>query len=153
MENYKLIEFIVEGDVGAKGRPRFRKFGNYVQTYTDKKTTSYEEHVRNCYFRKYPENQGEIVFIDNEPISMEICAYVRIPESASKKKKEQMLNCDIYPTKKPDYDNIMKIISDALNGICFYDDKQIVEASFKKIYSTVPKVRVIIHNNIDNIPF
>jgi len=35
---------------------------------------------------------------------------------------------------KPDWDNIGKLVSDALNGIAYIDDKQIVDSSTKKIY-------------------
>jgi Holliday junction resolvase RusA-like endonuclease len=38
--------FTVYGEPVAKGRPRFAKRGNYVQTYTPVKTKSYEDEVR-----------------------------------------------------------------------------------------------------------
>jgi Holliday junction resolvase RusA-like endonuclease len=49
------------------------------------------------------------------------------------------------PTKKPDIDNIEKIIFDALNGIAYNDDSQIVSCWADKFYSTVPRVEVVIY--------
>lgn len=39
-----------------------------------------------------------------------------------------MLAGEIRPTKKPDMDNVVKIIADSLNNLAYYDDTQIVEA-------------------------
>ena len=60
----------------------------------------------------------------------------------SKKKRAMMIAGDIVPTKKPDFDNIQKIICDALNGVAYHDDSQIVKADIEKVYSTMPHVEV-----------
>ena len=56
-----------------------------------------------------------------------------------------MLDNKIYPTVKPDTDNIAKSILDALNGIAYKDDKQVVTLSVKKRYDEVPRVSVWIY--------
>lgn len=61
--------------------------------------------------------------------------YVEIPQSKSKKQKEKMLTGEIKPVVKPDVDNVAKSILDALNGIIYLDDKQIIELDIKKIYA------------------
>ena len=61
--------------------------------------------------------------------------YVEIPQSKSKKQKEKMLAGEIKPVVKPDVDNVAKSILDALNGIVYLDDKQIIELDIKKIYA------------------
>ena len=53
------------------------------------------------------------------------------------------------PTRKPDFDNIGKIICDALNGIAYRDDAQIVDALVRKFYSDTPRVIV----EISDIPY
>lgn len=75
-------------------------------------------------------------------LKMEIDAYFEIPKSTSKKKKDLMLKNILRPTKKPDMDNIIKIIADALNKIAYYDDKQIIECSIRKYYSDKPRVKI-----------
>ena len=61
--------------------------------------------------------------------------YVEIPQSKSKKQKEKMLAGEIKPAVKPDVDNVAKSILDALNGIIYLDDKQIIKLDIKKIYA------------------
>ena len=50
----------------------------------------------------------------------------------------------MYVTKKPDADNILKAISDALNGIVYRDDSQVCDCSVVKLYSKNPRVEVSI---------
>ena len=54
-------------------------------------------------------------------LDMRIKAYYRIPKSASKKKRAAMLAGEIRPTKKPDMDNVVKIIADSLNNLAYYE--------------------------------
>ena len=63
-------------------------------------------------------------------------------KSTSKKKEAEMLCGAISPTKKPDWDNIGKIVSDALNKFAFKDDSQITDVRIFKKYAKTPKVIV-----------
>ena len=65
-----------------------------------------------------------------------------IPKSESKKRKKKMLANEILPTKMPDWDNIGKIITDALNGLAYEDDKQIVDGRVIKLHGEEPRVEV-----------
>jgi Holliday junction resolvase RusA-like endonuclease len=47
-----------------------------------------------------------------------------------------------YPTVKPDYDNVAKLVGDSLNGILWMDDSQIVQATLEKRYGLVPGMRL-----------
>lgn len=67
-----------------------------------------------------------------------------IPARATKSEREAMLSGERRPTVKPDYDNIAKLVSDALNGIAFDDDRCIVDAMQRKFYLTDPRTVVII---------
>ena len=66
----------------------------------------------------------------NLPLEISILALFPIPKYASKKTKELMINGYIFPTKKPDGDNIIKAILDALNGVAYRDDSQICRIYF-----------------------
>ena len=57
-----------------------------------------------------------------------------------------MLDGHIRSTKKPDCDNIAKIILDALNGLAYKDDKDIVSCLIEKWYGDEPRVEVYIGN-------
>ena len=74
---------------------------------------------------------------------MTITACFGIPKSASKKARAAMIEGLISPTKKPDMDNVVKIVLDALNGFAWHDDAQVVDLSVSKIYTDQePFVRV-----------
>ena len=137
-----MVAFTVPGEPQGKGRPRFARAGNYVRTYTPEKTASYENLVK----LEYERQCGGFRFKDDEPIFMFVRAFLSVPKSTSKKKRELMLNGLLVPIKKPDYDNIEKIISDSLNEIAYKDDAQICDALLQKRYSEIPRVEVELHS-------
>lgn len=92
----------------------------------------------------YMEQAKGVIFPRETQLGVEITAYYEIPKSASKKKAAQMLAGSIRPTKKPDFDNIGKIICDSLNTIAYHDDSAIVEAQVHKFYDETPRVEVIL---------
>lgn len=128
-------DFVVEGKPVGKGRPRFKRMGNFVQTYTPTATADYEKLVRLIF-----QNAGGA--ITDKPVRVEITAFFAPPKSARKKDKIEMLANRILPEKKPDCDNIAKIVLDALNKIAYKDDSQVIELSVKKLYSEVANVSV-----------
>lgn len=67
---------------------------------------------------------------------MSIEAVFDIPKSKSKKVKAQMYTGVILPTKKPDADNIAKVVCDALNGVAYKDDTQVCSLTVIKRYTT-----------------
>lgn len=135
------VKFKILGAPMGKGRPRFKNVGKFVQTYTDKQTTTYENLVKLSY-----QQQVNYKFDDKEQLDVSIYAYFPISKDTSKKKKQLMLENKISPIKKPDCDNIAKIILDSLNNIAFKDDSQVVKLFVCKHYSDTPKVEVIIKN-------
>ncbi len=125
-----MVTFEVPGDPHGKGRPKFARRGNFVQTYTDKKTTSYEDLVR---------FHANIAMVDLAPLESAVAVYIYIklavPKSYSKKRTEACLSGLERPIKKPDWDNVAKSICDAINGIVYIDDTQIVDAHVTKVYA------------------
>ena len=132
-----MRQFEILGEPKGKGRPRFFRRGNFTGTYTPKETANYENLVRLSYVKEYP---GESYL--EGPLSMSIISFCSIPKSFSKVKQMQAENNDIHPIKKPDVDNLAKIIADSLNKIAYEDDKQIVLLSVKKAYARQPKTVV-----------
>ncbi len=130
-------EFEVPGKITGKGRPRVNT--TTAIAYTPTKTKEYEELVKQYFIIK---NRG-VKPLEGR-ISVTIKAYFGIPKNASKKQREEMLNNNISPVKKPDIDNIAKIILDALYKLAFNDDNQIIKLSIEKVYSEEEKVSVLI---------
>ena len=139
------IFFIIPGEPQSKGRPRFYHNGKFVRAYTPDQTVNYENLVKLAWMQKSEEPFSEPIRKLEGAIKAEIRAFFPIPKSASKKKHEQMALGKIRPTTvRKDLDNICKSILDALNGIAYDDDRQIVELIAYKYYSEIPKAIVIL---------
>ena len=138
-----IVTFEVEGDPVPKGRPRVARRGQFVQTYTDAKTIDYETHVA----MKARQAIGA-----SEPLkgALTVFLYLRygVPTSYSKKRKEACLLGLEYP-KKQDIDNVYKSITDAMQGIVFLNDSQIVEAHIKKVYHETAGANVMVQEEIN----
>ena len=133
------VTFSVPGEPQGKARARVvrTKTGRSV-SYVPEKTAAYEKLACWCY-----QNQvGSWKFPPDCPICVEISAFFSIPKSKSKREKEQMREGKAFSIKKPDADNITKIICDALNGVAYADDKQITSLTIHKGYSLEPRVIV-----------
>lgn len=139
----KMIEFTVAGEPVAQGRPRFSTRGSFVKAYDPAKSKDYKAYVK--LVAAAAMNERSLKPFDGA-ISVDIKAFVSVPKSKSKKFREAALICEIRPTKKPDCDNIAKILLDAMTGIVYEDDKQIVKLSVEKYYDEVPRVEVAIIN-------
>ena len=131
------IAFVVPGVPVGKGRPRFAKRGAYVTTYTPEKTASYENLVK---VKAEEAMAGRPAF--EGAVSVVIWLYVTPPASWSQKKQREALDGRIFPTSKPDIDNVLKGIMDACNEIVFKDDKQAVDVRVVKRYGQVARAAV-----------
>lgn len=147
------LSFTVIGDPQGKARPRFSRAGKSVRTYTPTATQKYEELVRYCAVSAMREKRIGPITVS---VSLTIKAYFKIPNSYTKKRREDCLNGDERPSKKPDSDNIAKIVLDGLNPkmkrskvlhkmVClqqglYLDDKQVVSLNVEKWYAEEPRV-------------
>jgi Holliday junction resolvase RusA-like endonuclease len=131
------VVFIVPGDPVAKGRPRVDSRGKFVRVYTPEKTVNYEGLVAHT---AQSEMGDQPLFAGAVSVEMDI--RLSIPSSWSQKKQALAVNGGIEPTKKPDIDNVEKIIFDGLNGVVWVDDVQVVGVKKRKRYSTIPGVWV-----------
>lgn len=134
-----MIALTIPGEPCGKGRPKFCKVGKFARAYTPTGTRVAENNIVAVFQTHYP----DFTPLDG-PMSMSVIAYMSIPSSASAKTRVAMLEQRLWPTKKPDADNIFKLVSDALNGLAYLDDKQIVTAKFHKVYSDRPRMEIFI---------
>ena len=126
------VSFFVPGEVVGKGRPRFTSYGGYAKAFTPAKTTNYENLVKLSYQEAYRDSR----FPDDAQLTMEIVAVFPILKSTSKKNRALMESGEIAPAKKPDCDNIVKSICDALNLVAYKDDSQITDLQIVKRYES-----------------
>jgi Holliday junction resolvase RusA-like endonuclease len=121
-----MISFVVPGEMRGKQRPRMTRGGH---VYTPTETRLAEAKVAKL-AREAMADRLPII----GPVALSVIVLTQPPKSAGKAACERMLTGQEYPTKKPDLDNIIKLVSDAMNGIVFEDDKQIVFLSVVKQY-------------------
>ena len=123
------IELFIPGEPLAKQRPQFNSVTKTA--YTPNQTLNYESYVRWFLYSKFDSEGKPVFFKPDEPLFLFTTAYHKLPKG---KWKEWERNFGmVYKTSKPDFDNLAKIIADALNGIVFTDDAQIIGGlPFKK---------------------
>lgn len=120
-----IQEFKVFGKPVGKGRPRVVRNGG-VHAYTPKKTMDYEQFVVACFKAN---NMKKV----SGPVRVDIIAHFPIPKSYSKAKRAKCI--DAYYTGKPDTDNIVKAILDALNDVAWEDDSAVMIGGAYKFYT------------------
>lgn len=127
------LDFLREAVDGGMSRNKIKVKELSVKTginKTPEKTVLYENLIKTCFQQKY----GQKRFSDDAYVVANILAYFEPPKSISKKKRAEMLEGKIWPAKKSDSDNIAKVVLDALNGIAYHDDTQIIKLSVTKAY-------------------
>ena len=134
---FELI-YSVEGDPIGKQRPRFSR----GRTYTPKKTVDYERLIA----AKALSAMASAIPVET-PVAIFIWINHAIPASYSKKRKEACLNGLEFP-KKPDLDNVAKLYLDAMNGIVYKDDVQVIKLRVSKRYDTVASVHVLVREEL-----
>ena len=137
------VELVILGDPVGKQRPKVSMANGVVRTYTPKKTMNYETLIAHEYMNKYQKRMFDI----NEPIRANVIVYFGLNKGDYGKKglnksgREKIDN--VFATTHIDIDNVLKAVFDALNSICYPDDKQIVEVFAQKVYTTdTPRVHI-----------
>lgn len=131
------VRFTVHGEPVGKGRPRLSSRNGFAHAYTPAGTRKYEAAVRKLAGEEM-ERQG--LAVTGLPVYVSIAARYAMPKrhlnpdgslrshKAGSKLADElsaMLNGDVMPGK-PDLDNVVKAVLDALNGTVFTDDSQVV---------------------------
>lgn len=122
------MDFLVYGKPIGKQRPRFSRSSHSV--YTPDKTVQYERKIGEAYTAA----GGKCIPADCY-VCVSVSVFFPIPKSYSKGKRKACIDGDIRPDKKPDIDNVLKVVLDALNSLAYDDDKQVVEVIGRKYYT------------------
>lgn len=101
-----VLEVQIPGDPRGKGRPRFARRGNFVKTYTDDKTRAYEAMIEDHLGRKW-------FGLDalTGPVRLTVRAVAKRPQRLCRKKDPPGR---MWRITKPDLDNVIKAVCDAL---------------------------------------
>lgn len=126
-----MIIFNFPIDPVAKGRPRFTKQG---RAYTPKKTKEFTDAIKKMAYQQY--KNGPI----KDAIHCTVVFMIKKPKTVTRE----------YPTVKPDLDNLEKSLYDALNGIAYVDDSQIISHNVSKKYGSVSGIFVDIRPYLEH---
>lgn len=141
-----MIEFVIPGQPIPQGRPRAGKNKGRLIMYDPNESKEYKQYVSLIAKHYAPKN----LYKDN--LKMVIKIYRQIPKSTTKKDRALFLAGIKRPVTKPDTSNYVKGIEDALNGIIYKDDSQIVDLYAAKYYSDNPRVEILI-KEIDSMGY
>ena len=134
-----MITITIPGQPFGKQRPRSTKQG---RVYTPAETVNKEAFVKMCATHALPPEYE----IDARPLFLTLEAVCVVPGSWSRKKQLEAMEGRLRPTGKPDLDNIAKLYADALNGIVWKDDAQIVRMELSKRYGETPQTIVTVRS-------
>lgn len=130
-----MISFTIPGRVRGKGRPRFARGATFVRAYTDVKTKSDEAMVKHFASMAM---QGRAPLTG--PLGLEVVITLNTPPSWSKRKRAEAA----FVTGKPDLDNVVKLLGDAMNGIVWGDDSQLCDVRVRRVYNDASQENVSI---------
>lgn len=107
-----------------------------VSLITPPDTKEAEAKVRDAFRRAHPRHRPY-----TGPVLLRFTAVFETPRSFNRALREAAARGKLYAVKKPDKDNIEKLIVDALNGIAFVDDQQVMGGGLKR-YGTPARLEI-----------
>lgn len=130
-----MTEFTVLANPRGKGRPRFTRQGH---VYIDSETRAYERQIRHAFLA------AGGVTVSGQPVAVIIRAFHRVPKSWTLARQRAALSGEMPAVCKPDADNIAKAVLDALNGLAWADDRQVVSLHITKGYGVTPRLEIAV---------
>lgn len=140
-----VLKMTIPGEVKGLARPRASTFNGHARMY-DPVSNLNEKGRLQVFLRDYLYKEGLSGHTKANPMgySLEATAFFRCPKSMSKRTTEAALNDSMRVTKKPDCDNILKLIADAWNGLLWEDDAQLTEMRISKRYGETDRLEVTV---------
>jgi len=125
-----VIKFHVPGKPQGKGRARsFLMKNGKIGHHTPDKTRTYEGMIRTLGMQATAGAKPS-----EQPIALTLTIVMPITASWPAWKRELAQSGELLPTTKPDADNVEKAVKDALNGVVWRDDAQVVSCDKNKFY-------------------
>ena len=140
------IAFTVHGKPVGQGRPRTTVRNGRAIIYKPETSKRYEAEIA----KEAKNAMGETKPFTG-PVSLELSVYKAPPSGATKKQREDMLKGEIFPTTKPDLDNVIKAVADALTGVVWEDDKQVVMIDAAQYFAEEPLVKIEVADIVEKL--
>lgn len=122
----------IPGKPAGKDRPQAVNRGGRTWVHDTKKNKLEEGEIRRHWEAK------ELDRLDDMAIGLNVTLYVERPQSHFTSRGQLSATGKRHPiprNQKPDLDNAVKLIMDALNGRAWRDDVQIAELSVKRMWA------------------
>lgn len=132
----KEYQFEFDIEPVQQQRPRFTRRGRFVRTYDPKKTADFKKALHQLALNEF--NQEPLTGV----LKVEIKFFRAIQKSISKKEHQKRAKNEHRPSVKPDLDNYIKSCLDALTGVFWVDDNEIVDLITGKYYSEHPHIEI-----------
>lgn len=133
MARANSVRFVIEGDPVPAGRPRTDFIRKRV--YEPKSNAAYRKLVQRQWDEQHPDFEP---FEQGEPLLLETVFFLRRPLShfgTGRNSHLLKVSAPRYPTgENADFDNLVKLICDALTKRAWYGDGQIAEARQRKLF-------------------
>jgi Holliday junction resolvase RusA-like endonuclease len=139
-----LMSFVKYGNPESDSRPRVVKRTGIMYNPKANIKNKLMKELREQVPLEHREYLGNL-FLDKEAkytVELKMIFYVSIPKSSSKKKYEMMVKGEIPIITRPDIDNYMKLLLDALHTVAYDDDKRINKITAEKKYSEIPRTEI-----------
>lgn len=135
-----LYLFEVPGEAVAWRRPRFRG----KAAFTDPEVVAFKNLVKLAFREAAVKGAWPVPIRAPAPVVLEVTFYRVPPKKLGKRGRESALAGQLAPTTRPDADNLAKGVKDALNGLAYDDDAQVVRLVAEKAYHHYPATVVSI---------
>lgn len=124
-----VVRFTVYGRPIPQGSKRH--VGNGVMVESSKNLRPWRQDVADTAFLNF----GAMPYAGDgsESIVVRVVFHFEKPRSAKKR---------VYPTVKPDIDKCLRAILDALTGIAYKDDAQVIEVKTQKLYGSPARAEI-----------
>jgi Holliday junction resolvase RusA-like endonuclease len=132
----EILNLFVSCEPKAKARARTISKNGRTWSYSPKTTVDAENAIKSKTYEYMKENHMPYI---TKPMVVEMVFHMPIQKS----KVKQILNTSPH-LQKPDIDNLMKLVLDALNEVAYEDDRLIHTVKGKKMYSNTPGIRISI---------
>lgn len=134
------MNFCFEVEPKAQVRPRFSKANGFVRTYEPQEMTMWKNVIK-ILANVQMQEKNYTMFSQDKALTMSAMFYFAPPKSISKKKRERLIGKEV--NKKPDIDNLVKALMDALTGVVYEDDSSIATINaFKKYTDKKPYIEL-----------
>ncbi|MDD5060763.1 MAG: RusA family crossover junction endodeoxyribonuclease [Candidatus Marinimicrobia bacterium] len=141
----KPVNLIIMVEPVAKARARVAVIKGHVREYTPAKTRNAEAEIRitirqNILHALQWDTEAGPYFPAQMPLRLEALFVIPRPPSTPKKR--------LFPVPRPDAENYLKLLQDALNKFLYVDDSQITTVLIKKRYGMMPAIHLSVREDV-----